>query len=154
MPKRTNTQLVATVALIGIGFFLWAEGSGLTWILVARAPGVVTSSIITPEDSAEGGGEEYDVLNVHVAYAVGGRDYRLRNSWTDAYWVSNGRFGELAQKLSQGKPIDVLYFRFAPGIARPAVPVSWGILIAVAIGATLLSVYLMIRRSSRRQESM
>jgi hypothetical protein len=142
-------------ALVCAGILLWTEASGITRILVTSAPGVVTSSFRGPTyiGDAEGGGTEYDALDVRIAYTVRGTRYVLDTQWQDDFWSSNGNFESLVKRLATGKSIDMLYLRFAPRIARPDVPVTWGVVLSAVIGTAILVAYLSARRLIRRKES-
>jgi hypothetical protein len=145
--------MLLAAALVCAGILLWTEASGITRILVTSAPGVVTSSFRGPTyiGDAAGGGTDYVALDVRIVYTVRGTRYVLHTQWQDDFWSSNDNFEWLVHRLARGKSIDVLYLRFAPRIARPDVPVTWGVVFAVVIGGAILvamwSGHRLIRRS-------
>jgi len=140
MSTEKHNEKRIVLALACAGLFLWMEASGITRIFVTSTSGTVMASFRgqTYISDATGGGSEYDALDVRIAYRVRGMDYVLGTQWQDDFWACNDNFGWIVNRLAKGKSIDVLYLRFAPRIARPDVPVAWGVVLAVIIGAAIL----------------
>ena len=154
---RTNRhrQILIALALVCACILVWTEASGITRITVSSVPGLVSSSITggTDIEDASGGNTEYGALDVRIAYTVRGKSYVLHTQWLDDFWSSNDQFASLTTRLARGRTIGVLYLSFAPQVARPDVPVSWGVPLATIIGGAILVAYLGARRLGRRKES-
>lgn len=122
-----------------------AEYHGLTSFITDSQLGVVerSSNRRVYMRDPEGGGREVNMLEVWVRYAVDGKEYTVKQQWTDDYWVSNGNLPALTSFFSSGSKIQVLYLRWAPAIARVRAPTSWGSYLGMLIGVGLLGVLIL-----------
>jgi len=128
------------IGLVVLLAFIWTEWTGVSGIFVGSTRGAVVQSALATRTVKD---PEHDVvdrqfLDVKIEYAVKGQTFAITRQWSEQFWNSNGRLRELAEELGQGKSVDVLYLRFAPGVARPDVQVPLGIVILVVVGLAIL----------------